>query len=120
MAFQAEEKLLRISCDINDFNAALLMSFLEELPGEEYNHEELGSLMRSLEAEINPNTMDIQDSMIESESNDFEAIDDLEFPLLDDLEPISFPSPSHDMDYWYMETHGEEVNFLIEIGDDYY
>ncbi|XVF79261.1 hypothetical protein PTKIN_Ptkin14bG0207100 [Pterospermum kingtungense] len=118
MAFQVEENSLRISCD-NGFNTALLMSFLEESPGEEYNHEELDSLMRSLEAEITLNTMDIQDSVMEYESHGFESVDDFDIQL-SDLEPIPSPSPSHDTNCWHMETHGEEVDALIEIGDDYY
>ncbi|XVF79271.1 hypothetical protein PTKIN_Ptkin14bG0208100 [Pterospermum kingtungense] len=117
MAFLVEENSLRISFD-NGFNTALLMSFLEESPGEEYNHEELDSLMRSLEAEINPYAMDIQHSTMESESYGFESVDDLGFQLVD-MEPMPSPSPSQDMNYWHMETQGEEVDALIEIGDDY-
>ncbi|XVF79266.1 hypothetical protein PTKIN_Ptkin14bG0207600 [Pterospermum kingtungense] len=117
MALLVEENLLRISCD-NDFNTALLMAFLEDSAGEEYNHEELDCLMRSLEAEINPNSRDIQDSMMESESYGFESVDDLEFQL-DDLEPMPSPSPSNDMNYWHIETQGEELDALIKIGDDY-
>ncbi|XVE52947.1 hypothetical protein DITRI_Ditri02bG0165100 [Diplodiscus trichospermus] len=119
MAFLVEENALHISMDNDLINSALLMSFLDESsPGEEYNHEELDILMRSLEAEINLNTMDIQDVMMESESHRLESVDDLDFNL-GDLEPMPSPSPSNDMDYWHMDTQGEEVNALIEIGDDY-
>ena len=121
MAFLVEENSLCISCE-NDFNSALLMSFLEELPGEEYNHEELDSLMRSLEAEINPNTIDIQDLMMETESpSDGEENHGSEPFDLDlkwgDLEPMPSSSPSHDLN-WHMDIQGQEVDALI-VEDDY-
>lgn len=113
MAFLFEENSLCISYD-----HALLMSFLEESTCEEYNHEDLDSLMRSFEAEINPNTMDVQDSMMESENLGFESVDDLDIQL-GDLGLLPYPSPSDDVNYWDMETEGDKVGTLIEIGDDY-
>ncbi|WRX29342.1 hypothetical protein QQP08_021829 [Theobroma cacao] len=123
MAFLLQENSLCISRD-NDFNSALLMSFLEESsPSEDYNHEELDSLMRSLAAEINPNSMDIQDLMTEPESpSDGNKSHGPESIVLDfewaDMEPTPSPSPSHDMN-WHMDVQGEEVDALIEIADDY-
>ncbi|XWS27435.1 hypothetical protein CRYUN_Cryun26dG0115000 [Craigia yunnanensis] len=121
MPFLVEENSLCISRD-NDFNSALLMSFLEELTGEECNQEELDSLMRSLEAEINRNTIDIQDFMMEpespidgEESHGSEPLDlDLQWG---DWEPMPSPSPSHNMN-WNMDIQGQEVDALI-VGDDY-
>ncbi|KAK8609204.1 hypothetical protein V6N13_025510 [Hibiscus sabdariffa] len=95
MAFLVQENS---SC-VN-FNNDLLMSFLEESPNKEYDDKELDSLMRSLEAEINPNRIDIRDLLMDlgSLSNGEEAGNDMN---------------------WHMDTQGKEVDFFTEFGDGY-
>ncbi|MBA0606244.1 hypothetical protein Godav_018747 [Gossypium davidsonii] len=124
MAFVVQENSLRMSCDV-EFNNALLMSFLEESPNEEYDSKELDSWMRSLEAEINPNPIVIRDLRMDpeslsdgEESNGTKPINDVEFQW-GDLVSMSSPSRSHDMN-WHMDNQGKEVDVLIDYGGDYF
>ncbi|KAG8502303.1 hypothetical protein CXB51_002185 [Gossypium anomalum] len=123
MAFLVQENSLHMSCDV-EFNNALLMSFLEESPNEEYDSKELDSWMRSLEAEINPNQIGIRDLRMDpeslsngEESNGTKPID-VEFQW-GDLESMSSPSPNRDMN-WHMDNQGKEVDVLIDYGGDYF
>ncbi|KAG4213240.1 hypothetical protein ERO13_A01G042700v2 [Gossypium hirsutum] len=123
MAFVVQENSLRMSCDV-EFNNALLISFLEESPNEEYDSKELETWMRSLEAEINPNPIGIQDlrmgpeSLSDGEESNGTKPIDVEFQW-SDLESMSSPSPNHDMN-WHMDNQGNEVDVLIDYGGDYF
>ncbi|OMO74615.1 hypothetical protein CCACVL1_16574 [Corchorus capsularis] len=123
MAFLVQENSFAFGSD-NEFNSAFLMSFLEEPACQEYNHEELDRLMRSLEAEINPNATDINDLMMDAESSSDESHIGYESESVDlefqwgDMEAMPSPSPSQDMN-WEMDAQGEGIDALVEIGDNF-
>ncbi|XVF79270.1 hypothetical protein PTKIN_Ptkin14bG0208000 [Pterospermum kingtungense] len=100
------------------FDAALLMSLLEESPCEEYcNEEQVNRLMESLEAEIR---MQANHGSCNSISGDVEHNNGFDcFEWTDEIEMVP-SSPSDDMN-WYVENHVEEIlmDDLVEFGDDF-
>ncbi|OMO92654.1 hypothetical protein COLO4_17432 [Corchorus olitorius] len=99
--------------EFQEIDAVLLMSLLEESQCEEYcNEEQVNSLMESLEAEIRMANHD-SCNVADMESNDgFEYCLDWT-----DMETVP-SSPSDDMN-WYMEDHAEEMEGLMEFGNDF-
>ncbi|KAJ0046275.1 hypothetical protein Pint_04911 [Pistacia integerrima] len=107
--------------DVSKLNSVFLMSLLEESQGEEYNDEKLESFIRSLEAEINPTTIEDQDSVIDLRvliCNDVQVMD--EFALDDtELEGASSSSSllSEDDLSLYMDFHGDDqMDCFVEFG----
>lgn len=118
--------------EVSEINGALLMSLLEESPGDDNDDEGLKSVMQSLEAEISPIIMGNPDLGIKSklvseeednhklfmmdqmEGNDCLESLDLNFGWVDIQTAPS--SPSDDMN-WYMEpSEINEMDAIIEFG----
>ncbi|OMO74614.1 hypothetical protein CCACVL1_16573 [Corchorus capsularis] len=99
--------------EFQEIDAVLLMSLLEESHCEEYcNEEQVNSLMESLEAEIRMANHDDSCNVADMESNDgFDCLD------WTDMETVP-SSPSDDMN-WYMEDHVEEMDGLMEFGNEF-
>lgn len=105
--------------DVLKLNSVFLMSLLEESQGEEYNDEKLESFIRSLEEELNPTTMEDQDSVIDSRvliCNDVQVMDEFSWDDME-LEGASPSSLSKDGLSLYMDFHGDDqMDCFVEFG----
>lgn len=109
--------------EVSEIDGAMLMSFLEESQGEERNEDGLNSIIRSLEAEINSDTMegrdltldpefigDVEDGRLRRHMDGHDCAvphDQLGFGWVD-MEPQPVP--------WYMEPCEIEMDGVIEFG----
>ncbi|GFZ05284.1 hypothetical protein Acr_17g0008560 [Actinidia rufa] len=109
--------------EVPEIDGALLLSFLEESLADECDDERLNGVIRSLEAEIDPNIVmdggDLSMDNIEwgSESEGCQSFDsglphlsDFDFNWVDT--EIAPSSPSDEMTNWYMEP----IDGIIEFG----
>ncbi|KAE9456265.1 hypothetical protein C3L33_11824, partial [Rhododendron williamsianum] len=120
--------------EVQEIDGALLMSLLEEPSPEDCDDDKLTRVMKSLEAEIDPKIVDGLDLSMELEwgtdSEGFQPfnaaqVDDLDCSIshnLDDfdwmeVEMIPPSSPSDEMDNWYMDPCGDELDGIVGFGD---
>ena len=112
--------------EVNKIDGVLLMSLLEESHNEECDDERLTSVIRSLEAEINPIVMDGHDSPMHELDNcqpsEAAQVDDQDSSMAHDLDlywmdvEMGPASPSDEMTNWYMDPCGDEFDAIIEFG----
>ncbi|KAA8526708.1 hypothetical protein F0562_009063 [Nyssa sinensis] len=118
--------------EVTEIDSAILMSLLEESQGEECDDERLKSVIRSLEAEIDPTMMDGHDSLVELgwgtanmdgcqlsvggqvDGQDCLTSHDLDFNWME-LDTVP-SSPGDEMTNWYVEPCGDEMDGVIEFG----
>ncbi|GFZ07605.1 hypothetical protein Acr_19g0005420 [Actinidia rufa] len=115
---------------VNEIDSDLLMSLLEELHGEECDDERLTSMIRSLEAEINPIVMDGHDlPMHNSDScqpSDAAQVDGQDCSMAHDLDlhwmhvEMAPASPSDEMTNWYMDPCGDEFDGVRDHSQNLY
>ena len=138
VCIKADEDDVFKGIDFSKINNALLISFLEDSQGDqEHDDEQLLSMMRSLETEIHPNTMNSYDPLVEEAqlgvpTEDFQlrrhglvkgqdclAALDMEFDWIDT--EISPYQPTDHMTGRYMEHFGHEMDGVVEFegGRDY-
>ncbi|KAG5551473.1 hypothetical protein RHGRI_009784 [Rhododendron griersonianum] len=120
--------------EVQEIDGALLMSLLEDSNAEDCDNDQLTSVIRSLEAEINPNMINGDDLSMEvgwgtdSEgflSFDAAQADGLECSIAHDLDDFDWmevemippSSPSNEMNNWYMDPCGDELDGIIGFGD---
>lgn len=117
--------------EISEIDASLLMSILEESQCEEHDDETLEHVIRSLEAEINFNTIDGYDLPLETEASidqydsqlwsgdkmvDHDCSQPLDFDVnWADME-IKPSSPFGETTNWYLDPSEVEVDGSIESG----
>ncbi|KAL7186100.1 hypothetical protein ACSBR2_027956 [Camellia fascicularis] len=122
--------------EIPEIDSALLMSLLEESQADQDcddDDERLMTVIRSLEAEIDPDVMDGHDldmdiewdsnleggrstGQVEAQDWPTSKSDQLAFNWMEDVE-MGPSSPSDDMAIWYMEEpYGVEMDGVIEVG----
>ncbi|XVF79264.1 hypothetical protein PTKIN_Ptkin14bG0207400 [Pterospermum kingtungense] len=113
-----DSNVMEEEIEVPEFDAAILMSLLEESHGDEYcNEEQVNRLMESLEAEIRTQA---NHGSCNSFSGDVEHNNGFDcFEWTDEIEMVPL-SLSDDMN-WYVENHVEEISMddLVEFGDDF-
>jgi len=121
--------------EVQEIDGALLMSLLEESNAEDCDDDKLTSVIRSLEAEIDPNMMDGHDLSMDlgwgSNPENFQPfdvaqVDDLDCSISHDLDDFDWmemememippSSPSDEMNNWYMDPCGDELDGVIGFG----
>ncbi|KAG5551475.1 hypothetical protein RHGRI_009786 [Rhododendron griersonianum] len=121
--------------EIQEIDGALLMSLLEESSPEDCDNDKLTRVMKSLEAEIDQKIVDGLDLSMDlglgTDSEGFQPffdaaqVDYLDGSIshsLDDfdwmeVEMIPPSSPSDEMNNWYMDPCGDELDDIIGFGD---
>ncbi|KAF7112657.1 hypothetical protein RHSIM_RhsimUnG0205200 [Rhododendron simsii] len=121
--------------EVQEIDGALLMSLLEEPNAEDCDNGQLTSVIRSLEAEIDPDLINGDDLSMElgwgADSEGFQPFDAAQVNGLDfcsiahdlddfdwmEVEMIPPSSPSNEMNNWYMDPCGDELDGIIGFGD---
>ncbi|XAR68208.1 hypothetical protein NMG60_11003259 [Bertholletia excelsa] len=112
--------------EVQEIDSALLMSLLEESHAEECDDERLSTVMRSLEAEIDPKMIHGHEFAGDPTSDgcqlsDFKQVDGQDWPVSHDLEfnwmeiDMVPSSPSDDVARWYMGACGDDMQGFIEF-----
>ncbi|XAR56394.1 hypothetical protein NMG60_11036862 [Bertholletia excelsa] len=114
--------------EVPGIDSSLLKSLLEESQADECDDERLNSVIRSLEAEIDPNAMSVSDSSMDGEwvvsnsddcqsSDLYQHMDDQDYSMAHDLDHFNWmevemaPSlPCDELNNWYLEPCEVEVN----------
>lgn len=120
-----------IDTENSQIDQSVLMSLLDESQNEDCDDERLKNVMRSLEAEITPNSTDCYsfDNLewegypVECQSSSQESINDLEFSKLHDLDfqwmdlEMDPSSPCDGMASWYIniDPYEQEMGAVTEF-----
>ncbi|KAL2476558.1 Uncharacterized protein Adt_37294 [Abeliophyllum distichum] len=108
----------------------VLMSLLDESQNEDCDDERLTNVIRSLEAEIKPNSdcylfdnIEWEGDLVECQSSSDESMNELDFSKLHDLDfqwmdlEMIPSSPSGGMESWYVDPYGQEMGAVTEFGE---